>query len=484
MMAEVLIGASLAFSGFGILAPVHRAVPGWARVWTSFPIGAAGYLIVALTLTIVAGKLTPEVALAMTVGLGVVGLVVAASTDRPDRADLKWGCYTIGVAVVTVIVARILHLTRLTPDSLRYLLAANDLALPDAFEQVHRSDLLIRQIGLPSLHTLSELTDRRYMASIAPLFGVSGLCLFTWLTWRFTQGWEARRRMWLVVGSVLFLGSTNRLVYDSFYINSHIQMAVFLLIAVGGSWLAVTTDKSGWAWPAGLALAATLLMRPEASLVVAVVLVAIAASRATWPVRWAMTLPSVVVTALWYGIALWQHANLGDQLSLTSPVFGSMVAVFGAGLTAMGSGLKRVRPIARYFDRLALVGLTILLVVRGIGDPDVLSGSAEATFRNLTYDGLWLVTWIATLTLLAVALAIHRIPDGRQWTIPIAGFGLLYWLLPLIRDGAWRVGAGDSGNRILAHILPVVVIFLVLAAVEHAPSAGLSEARSVDEHVG
>jgi hypothetical protein len=470
MIAEIVIGASLAVSGFGSLAPVRRDVPGWARVWLSIPIGAAAYLVVALTLTIAAGTLTPEVALVVTAGLGVVGLVVAAFTHRPGLADVKWGGYAVGVAVVTVIVARVVHLTRLTPDSLRYLLAADDLALPDAFEQVHRADLLIRQIGLPSLHTLSELTDRRYMASIAPLFGVSGLGLFTWLAWRFTQGSETRRRMWLIVGAVLFLGSTNRLVYDSFYINSHIQMAVFLLIAVAGSWLAVTTDKPGWAWPAGLALAATLLMRPEAPLVVAVVLVAVAASRARWPERWAMTLPSVVVMALWYGIALWQHANFGNRIALTAPVFGSLVAVFGATGVTIAGGWAQARSVVRHFDLIALAGLALLVAGYGVRSPDVVVGSIKATFRNLTYDGMWMLTWVAALGLLAVALLVQRVPDSRLWTVPILGFGLLYWLLPLIRDGAWRVGTGDSGNRILAHIIAVVVVFLVLAAVEPTES--------------
>jgi cytochrome c oxidase subunit IV len=466
MMAEIVIGASLAVSGFGILAPVRRDVLGWARVWVSIPIGAAVYLVVALTLTIVTGTLTPVVALGVTAGLGVVGLVATAFTHRPGLADVKWAGYTIGVAVLTVILARVLHLTRLTPDSLRYLLAANDLALPDAFEQVHRADLLLRQIGLPSLHTLSDLTDRRYMASIAPLFGVSGLGLFTWLAWRFTQGSETRRRMWLVVGAVLFLGSTNRLVYDSFYINSHIQMAVFLLIAVAGSWLAVTTDKPGWAWPAGLALAATLLMRPEAPLVVAVVMAAVAASRATWPVRWAMTLPSVVVMALWYGIALWQHANFGNRIALTAPVFGSLVAVFGATGVTLAGAWARARSVVRHLDLVALAGLALLVAGYGVRSPDVVVGSIKATFRNLTYDGMWMLTWVAALGLLAVALLVQRFADSRLWTVPILGFGLLYWLLPLIRDGAWRVGTGDSGNRILAHIIAVVVMFLVLAAVE------------------
>jgi hypothetical protein len=75
-----------------------------------------------------------------------------------------------------------------------------------------------------------------------------------------------------------------------------------------------------------------------------------------------------------------------------------------------------------------------------------------------------MLTWVAALGLLAVALLVQRVPDSRLWTVPILGFGLLYWLLPLLRDGAWRVGTGDSGNRILAHIIAVVVMFLVLAA--------------------
>jgi hypothetical protein len=276
--------------------------------------------------------------------------------------------------------------------------------------------------------------------------------------------------MWLVVGAVLFLGSTNRLVYDSFYINSHIQMAVFLLIAVAGSWLAVTTDKPGWAWPAGLALAATLLMRPEAPLVVAVVMAAVAASRATWPVRWAMTLPSVVVMALWYGIALWQHANFGNRIALTAPVFGSLVAVFGATGVTIAGGWAQARSVVRHFDLIALAGLALLVAGYGVRSPDVVVGSIKATFRNLTYDGMWMLTWVAALGLLAVALLVQRVPDSRLWTVPILGFGLLYWLLPLIRDGAWRVGTGDSGNRILAHIIAVVVVFLVLAAVEPTES--------------
>jgi hypothetical protein len=177
-------------------------------------------------------------------------------------------------------------------------------------------------------------------------------------------------------------------------------------------------------------------------------------------------MPSVVVMALWYGIALWQHANFGNRIALTAPVFGSLVAVFGATGVTIAGGWARARSVVRHLDLFALAGLALLVAGYGVRSPDVVVGSIKATFRNMTYDGMWMLTWVAALGLLAVALLVQRVPDSRLWTVPILGFGLLYWLLPLIRDGAWRVGTGDSGNRILAHIIAVVVVFLVLAAVE------------------
>jgi hypothetical protein len=473
LIAEVAAGALVAFSGFGVLTTVAKEVPPTARAWLSVPIGAALYLLASLLLLVTTETLDPVLALGLVAGIGVVSLAWAVQHRRPTRRDLVAGGLSVAVAVLTVVVARTWHLTRLTPDSLRYLLAATDLVRHDAFAEIHRSDLLVRQIGLPALHTFYVHVGRDYVASISPLFGVFGLGLFTWLGWQLTEGPETRR-WWLVAGAVVFLATSNRLVYDSFYINTHIQMAAFLLIAVAGAWLALNQERPGWALPAGLALAATLLMRPEAPLVVAVILVTVAAIRAGSAVRALMTLPSVVVISVWYGIVLWQHANLGDEISLAAPVFGSMVAVFGSALAVVVGGLDRWGGPASYFDRVAVIVLAGLLVIYGIRSPDLVTASAQATFRNLTYDGLWLATWVAVLALLAVALFVHRVPDGRLWTVPIVGFGLLFWLLPLIRGGAWRVGAGDSGNRILAHILPAAVLFLVVAAQSWNDSTGNS----------
>jgi len=48
-------------------------------------------------------------------------------------------------------------------------------------------------------------------------------------------------------------------------------------------------------------------------------------------------------------------------------------------------------------------------------------------------------------------------------TAPIAGFFALFWASVYLRDAAYRVGAGDSGNRMLAHVILVVVLYCLVA---------------------
>jgi hypothetical protein len=196
-------------------------------------------------------------------------------------------------------------------------------------------------------------------------------------------------------------------------------------------------------------------------------------------IRLAMTLPTLAVATLWYGLGLWRYAAGGDEISPTAPVFGSLVAIAVAVVLCLASGADRARPWARWLDLAGVAGLALLLAFYVATDPTVFGLSIEATARNLVRDGFWLLTWVAAIALLVVALIVQAIPDARVWTVPIIGFALLYWALPYVREGAWRVGAGDSGNRILAHYLAVSVLFLVLAAVHNRGGASVDRVESV-----
>ena len=104
---------------------------------------------------------------------------------------------------LTAAAARQWHLTRLTPDSLRYLLASNDLVLTEGLREMNATDLVTRQIGLPVLQSLSDLVGRHYLASLGPLFGVFGLGLFAWLALEVTGGDPVRRNRLILVGAAI-----------------------------------------------------------------------------------------------------------------------------------------------------------------------------------------------------------------------------------------------------------------------------------------
>jgi hypothetical protein len=135
MINEIAIAIALTIAGSGVLTAIRRDVAPAARCWLSIPIGAAMYLAIGLAWLVLGGSLDPGPVLLATTGVGIVVGAVWILRGGMTRAELAWILVGVGVAVVTVLVARYWHLTRLTPDSLRYLLASNDLVLPMASDR-------------------------------------------------------------------------------------------------------------------------------------------------------------------------------------------------------------------------------------------------------------------------------------------------------------------------------------------------------------
>ncbi len=459
MIVEAGVALLLTVVGFLVLARWNEDLEAPGRACLSLPIGAAVYLLIALGMVVTVGTLHLPTALAATAAVGLAGAALGGRYGWRSR-DMRWLLGTLITVLVVVVITRVLHYTRLTPDSLRYLLASNNLHLPDALAEIHPSDLHVRNLGVPALQALSELTDRRYLASIGPLFGVHGFAIFLHVAARMTSRLESRSRLLLLGSALMFLAVSNRLLYDFFYLNTHIYLAVYLLIAAAGIW-AAAESRSGWAVPAGLALAVTLLFRPEAPLVVALFMVVAGAHLSVRTTRLWVGGPPLVVVGVWYG-TLSTRVPGGDVIALDAPIFGGVVAIVGAGAVLAAAGFPRLSPIVSRADLLLVGAMTISGVVFVATDPELYLETLEATTQNLIlFEGHWGFTWPAIVALVAVALARVREPPARLWAIPVVGYGLLWWLLPFMRDGPWRVGAGDSGNRILAHILLVAVAYLV-----------------------
>jgi hypothetical protein len=115
MIAELGIALLLTAAGYSALALLSGLGNG-ARIWLSFPVGASIYLMVALSSLVMFGSLAPADALLWTGIIGVAAGTVALASRAWDGGTLAWLGAALALAALTVLVARQVHLTRLTPD--------------------------------------------------------------------------------------------------------------------------------------------------------------------------------------------------------------------------------------------------------------------------------------------------------------------------------------------------------------------------------
>jgi hypothetical protein len=113
---------------------------------------------------------------------------------------------------------------------------------------------------------------------------------------------------------------------------------------------------------------------------------------------------------------------------------------------------------------MAQVWATVLLL--GAREPGIVYRSMIATYRNLVRnEGGW-GTSASDAGQCYSSSSPSCLPtaEDRALIFTVATFVPLGLLLALLREGEYRVGPGDSLNRMLLHIVPIAVVAIALGA--------------------
>jgi hypothetical protein len=87
-----------------------------------------------------------------------------------------------------------------------------------------------------------------------------------------------------------------------------------------------------------------------------------------------------------------------------------------------------------------------------------------ATEQNLLYGaGGWGFSLLILAVLVLVGVVVARGEAIHFLRFPVTSFVPLGFLLAYLRDLPFRVGAGDSLNRLWIHIVPLAMLFVVAA---------------------
>lgn len=464
-------------SGLGCI--LLRTRPGLSRVSAAAlaaPMAGSVLLCTGVMLLAVVGVASPRAFIGVSLCTAVIGCVwrrdhLSAPVVR-DSALCASVIFGLGLASQELVPVRV------TPDSLQYLSLSGLFVQHGGLDLIDEQNILYRLATTGILHAVGDIDDRIYGLTVMPAIGLSGFLLMAALIWEEAQGAEISRRGALALATLVagYALTTFQGIYAVFYINSHgVVMTAFLIMVVGG--YRAVGGGTDWLLPIAMAGPLIVVGRTEGALLVA--LAALPLLTQPGPLRTRhrtlIVLPSAVIAVVWFGGVVAPRVTL--TLSPMDPVLGPMAIT--SGLVALGLfwGWPKLRPLLRHAPVAAVVGLLLLCVLGSIRTPEILTASLGATARNVTETGNWALTWPFLATLF-IGLTLTKPPPDFMLCLPVTGFFVLLGFLPFARGYAYRIGPGDSGSRVLVHVLLVVVFMLVASALKAAMPSGRWELRN------
>jgi hypothetical protein len=447
------------------LVPTSRYLPAWGGVFLA-PIAATAVFVLSGMVLSAGGIFSVVLTAGLSSAIAVLALVGAMWRFR---VDARWVLQVLGgsvmIAVVVAAVTWRVPMVRFSTDSFHYLMSAAALVETGTLEGVADIFLLKRQLSTPLLHTLGVETGRGYVSFWTPLLAVSMFGSMAWfaLDGLRALGASARLRWAIIVPTVAFALTANRVLFHVFYVNGHMLFSSLLLGAVGLGWLAVRIRSWILLLPSSMMFAAVVPLRAESMLVAGVFLVAFLSATVIplrW--RWALLAPSLAAVVVWDG---WMLPRL-----LEDPSFGSMKAPMSEIVVALAlvavvvlSGIDRSGRLERLAPFFMIGTLVVVLAGFIVTDPPLIVETIRGTAVAMTVTGYWSTFWLISIPLFVVAAVIGFVQD--RFIVPgIVAFAVLLPILAYLRGSAFGDHVGDSANRMVMHVAPLVLLSIMMAA--------------------
>lgn len=466
MLAQIVY--PLLLYGLGLLPGVllRKKVPLAFFAWTAFAWGAFLWALVsAIWLWLPFTWSVARVAMTLALAAMVAAILWRRDLEWPTGPEIR--AVLIGATVFSTVVVGVAFLrpVEISSDSLYQVVLSTRWAT-GRFE-----DGVLAEFGywghlLPAVHAAAPAFGADYFYTLSAATGITLLASFYYFCQAGLQQLPKpiRHPGRVATFATIYLTSSFFLVFQFVYIHNNIVAALYLLIAAGSLWLAHATESKVYLGLSTLAFLAYGMTRTETALYAVVFLVAAIStrrfSRRTWLV---VLLPFTVYLTVW-NVLLLLLVRPDTHIMNPARLLIMIAAVLGVTVTALLAETPLLRQrVTPYLHRIMFALFVLILAVLTLRDPSWLPYTLNTFIQNILVEGIatWgLVWWVAiALTLLALPRS-PRIPFERIYATGILGFVLVLTMISY--EHHFRLGAGDSGNRTLTALLPIVILYLTL----------------------
>lgn len=457
MIREIFLASVLTIGGFGILLK-SRIPEKSPSLWIilSLPVGVALFTV----FNAIAFALNINTALAGLFLMYAFAIFCAVSTYGGKQNLFKhFVALLVATGMVSILLIIISELVSpiLTNDSYAILLTGRSIGSPIfTMDSPLLNSFPMMILNFQAIAEIFGLDYIVYLPVVTGLLAIAGSISIVSEIY-FSPKRIARIAMislYVVLG--IFWISTWMLRSQLAYLNSHMLMAGFYSLALS---VCISRDSGSQMFGSlfsGLLIGVVSLIRLEGLLFMSLLLFAIFSHGYLSKKQIIkLTFATLIAPVIWFGRLLFE-GNRGDIISpntiilmLTLSLIPSLLATF-----------KYTKQLSVCMPQVVTIGLSVIWSFYLLTSDKAVESSL-VILSNLFATGYWGSFWW-TFGPIALVLMVFgpRIRGENVWLELTAGGTLTVLLLGAIRTNPYRIGWGDSGNRMIFHLAPIVLLYI------------------------
>ena len=460
---EVGVVAYLAIIG---LLAIRYSSPSWMHILHRFalalPLGYSCVVLSSLVSLLIFGAFVPGLVLSLPVPF-LLWMAKSESGESLSRRFVECGVVTL-LYIACAILFRWANPVVLSFDSFHFVFMgfgfANGVPLSEFVDRFASFPLFV----VP-FHALAQYVGQDYSSVCSPMFmscAVIGVGYF--LRDHFVEGPFLRRlcSMLLVLSVVGMILSSYFVVHQSFYVNGHTAHGCLLFLATMEicSLRQISLESQRATYfklvPIFILLTGVLLGRLEGLLVVSLLLVLLCEGQHLSAKQLMLgVLGLVAVHGAWAYLIL-ERTDVWDALTSPKRMLGMTAGpVLVCSVYAVPL-FRRWVSLWKYFAVLALLGGVAFYACT---KPNQYAMSVASIVTNAMIAVPWGILWPAMVVGLTLAIVRERTHYDSGACYMIVSYLLLILMLGCFRE-PYRLGWGDSANRMLGQSVPLVMYLL------------------------
>ncbi len=461
MIRELLLCLVLSFGGFGTASRSELITRNPLLSMTMLlPIGVAIYTF-SSALVYAFGINRPIVGLYLMGIVSVIELSKIKHTGGTLAIHLRSFLCSVTIAAALMLVIRVLVSPLLTFDSYKILLSGKSFG--SSIFSFNSPDLASFPFMITNFQAGSEIFNLSYTVYLPVVTGflaiISAIIVVSHLVTSSRKDSTIFGISVLIV--MLAFGSvTYMLRMQLGYLNSHLLMAGFYSLGfttclAKGNGLKRTLCPS----ISALLIGSTAFIRMEGLLLTTLLIISfVSIEKLSRKDLVTFFLISLVVPMLWY-VRLAIAGASGS--TIISPRNTILMLLIAAGPLVL-NWWRRSLKVLDHLPNITIIALGIIFCFLLLTNEQTIE-SGLIFLSNTVGTGYWGAFWWTFGPLTVVLFCFGpRIRNEIVWIMTIGGGLLVILLLGAIRRIPYRIGWGDSGNRMLVHIAPLAVIYIAV----------------------